>query len=99
MKTSFDLRSQCNCHLATCDLDLEIKKKLCVRKRLISLVIKAIKAIDVSATFGTDLWNMTKVTSEEVMFHMARKPFSLTQQVDISFPQPPIERSSELFWS
>ena len=69
-----------------------------MRKRLIWLDITAIKGLNASATFGTDLWNMTKVTSEEVMFHMARTPFSLTQQVVISFPRPPIERSSELLW-
>ena len=53
------------------------------------------KVINVSAISGTDLWNMT---SEELTFHMAQKPFSLTQQVNISSTKPPTKRSNELFW-
>ena len=74
------------------------KKCICVRKRLISSAIKAIKAINMSAIFGTNLWNIAKVTSEEVMFHIPWKPYCLTQHVEISFNKPPIKRSSDLFW-
>ena len=38
------------------------------------------------------------MTSEEVVFHMARTPFSLAQQVNISVTKLPIKGSSELFW-
>ena len=33
----------------------------------------------VSSIHGTDLWRMTKVTSEELMFHKTLGPISLTQ--------------------
>ena len=69
-----------------------------MRKRLISSAIKTVKAINMSAIFRTNLSNITKVTSEEVIFHIPWKPYCLTQHVEISFPHPPIERSSDLFW-
>ena len=79
----------------TCKLK---KKCICVRKRLISSAIKAVKAINVSAIFRTNLSKITKVTSEEVIFHIPWKPYCLTQHVEISFNKPPIKRSSDLFW-
>ena len=51
-----------------------------------------------SAIFGTNLSNITKVTSQEVILHIPYEPYCLTQHVEISFPHPPIERSSDLFW-
>ena len=69
-----------------------------MRKRLISSAIKAVKAINMSAIFRTNLSNITKVTSEEVIFHIPWKPYCFTQHVEISFPHPPIERFSDLFW-
>ena len=51
-----------------------------------------------SAIFRTNLLNITKVTSEEVIFHIPLKPYCLTQHVEICFPRPPIESSSDLFW-
>ena len=69
-----------------------------MRKRLISSAIKAVKAINMSAIFRANLSNITKVTSEEVIFHIPWKPYCLTQHVEISFNKPPIKRSSDLFW-
>ena len=69
-----------------------------MRKRLISSAIKAVKAINMSAIFRINLSNITKVTSEEVIFNIPWKPYCLTQTGEISFPHPPIERPSDLFW-
>ena len=37
LKTCFDLRSQCHCHLVTCDLDLEIQK-ICMREKKANMI-------------------------------------------------------------
>ena len=49
--------------------------------------------------FGTDLWNMTSVTSEEVVFHGWHGiVFPLPNRSTFSITKLPIKGSSELFW-